>query len=228
MPHLQNWAPWLAAALLIVGPVPGVGKQPSADTIVAEVVQAMGGTGRLEALRTLRFEYSAHGPGNPATWEIVRPNLVRKEIAGEFILIFDGHRAGFLQKHREDGTYANPYLVPKEDWHHFEMDIALWVPAFLDYAASYAGKTDVDGHPAYLLTVSLPMGGDAAYVIDAQTFLPVRVDLPDWGLQRRQGDFREVEGFLFPHRFWDASNPANVTVLENLKVNQVLDRNQGT
>jgi hypothetical protein len=187
----------------------------------------MGGSGHLETLKTLKFEYRSPGRDEFLKWEIIRPNLVRKEREGELVLLFDGQRAGFLEGPvQEDGTLEGPHLVPEEDWHHFEMDIALYIPAFFDHPAVHAGRTTVDGDPAHLLRVALPMGGIAVYAIDAESFLPIRVDLPDWDLQQRLGDFREVGGILYPHRFWSASDPSQVTVLENLEVNGELDRSR--
>jgi hypothetical protein len=185
----------------------------------------MGGSGHLETLRTLRFEYRSQGRDRPLKWEIIRPNLIRKEREGDIVLLFDGRRAGFLEGPvQEDGRPEGPHLVPEGDWHHFEMDIALYIPVFFDIPAEHVGRTTVDGDPAHLLRVTLPMGGVVVYAIDAESFLPVRVDLPGWDLQRRLGDFREVGGILYPHRFWDASDPTQVTVLEKLGVNVELDR----
>jgi len=67
------------------------------------------------------------------------------------------------------------------------------------------------------------MGGVAAYAIDAESFLPVRVDLPAWNLSQHPGDYREVGGILLPHRYSGAADPSSVTVLEEVRVNAKLD-----
>ena len=60
-------------------------------------------------------------------------------------------------------------------------DIALYIPAYLEFPAELVRHTTVPGDPAYLVRVTLPMGGIAVYALDAGSFLPVRVDPPDWG-----------------------------------------------
>jgi len=67
------------------------------------------------------------------------------------------------------------------------------------------------------------LGGVAIYSIDAESYLPMRVDLPDWGLQQRFGDYREVGGVLYPHRIWYASDSTQVVIVENLRVNLPLE-----
>jgi hypothetical protein len=118
----------------------------SVEEIIDRCAQAIGGSGHLETLKTLRFEYRSQGRDRPLKWEIIR--------------------------------------------------------------------------------VTLPMGSVAAYAIDAESFLPVRVDLPGWDYRQRLGDFREVGGIFYPHRFWDASGPEKVMVLEQLAVNFELDHSR--
>ena len=114
--------------------------------IITHTAEAMGGSdNRLPELRALRFAELA--PGGPTTvWAIRRPGLVRKEREGAWTLLFDGQRAGYLEgPRRPDGTLEGPHLVSEGDWRDFEMDIALYVPAFLEYPAAYVGDTTVEG-----------------------------------------------------------------------------------
>jgi hypothetical protein len=192
----------------------------TAEDIVARCAEAMGGEGGIQTLRTLSFRLSSPNRPQQLLWEIARPNFVRKERAGDLILVFDGNRAAFLQAPpNEDGTPGEPHVVDQADWHHFEMDIALYVPAFFDYPAAYVDTTSVNGSSAYLLQVDLPMGGVAAYAVDAESFLPTKVALPDWDYEIFPGDYREVGGFLYFHEYRTGADPENVTVLEDLEVN---------
>lgn len=213
------------AAITVLGASPLASQDVSVQDVVARCARAMAPAGNTKDLRTLRFETLTPGRDRGLKWEIIRPNLVRKEREGALVLLFDGRRAGYLEGPRlPDGTLQGPHLVPQAAWHDFEMDIAIYIPAFFDFPAEYAGRTTVDGSPAHLLRVTLPMGGVVVYAIHAESFLPIRVELPEWGFQQNMGDFRAVGGFLLAHRYWAAANPAELTVLQDVAVNADLAR----
>jgi len=204
-------------------PQPAVSQTPSVSDIVARCAGAMAPGGDVDDLRSLQFETRGSGGGPPTSWEIVRPNLVRKTREGAFVLVFDGSRAGFLQGPRqEDGTLQGPHLVPEAEWFDFELDIALYVPAFFDFPAEYAGLTEVGGKTAHLLRVVLPLGGVVVYAVDAGSYLPIQVEQRAWGYARRLEDFREELGFVLPHRYWSPSDSTQVTTLDHLVVNPEL------
>jgi hypothetical protein len=209
--------------LCALAPQPAHSQAPSVSDLVARCARAMAPRGSIDGLRTLRFETVGAGGGVPTSWEIVRPNLVRKTREGAWVLVFDGSRAAYLEgPRREDGTLRGPHLVPEGEWADFELDIALHVPAFFDFPAEYAGTAEVDRRTAYLLRVTLPRGGVVVYGLDAEGYLPVQVELPSWGYVRRFGDFREHGGFILPHRYWSPSDSSQVTTRQNLVVNQKL------
>ncbi len=108
------------------------------------------------------------------------------------------------------------------------MDIALYVSAFLDFETTYAGQTVVDGSPAHLLRVILPMGGVVIYAVDASSYLPVRVDLPEWGVHQRLGDFQLANGVLYPARIWNASDASGASVVKKISVNTDVNRDRFT
>jgi hypothetical protein len=190
--------------------------------IVARSARALGGTDGLPALKTLSFQVVTKGrPGT--AWEISRPNRVRKEREGAWVLLFDGHRAGYLDGPvREDGTKEGPHLVPAVEWGDFEMDIALYVPAFLEYPAEYLGETAVEGSRAHLLQVTLPLGGLVDYAIDAESWLPVMVRLPAWDYALLLSGFKDFGGLRLPTLYRSPSDPETVTELVQLEVNPVL------
>jgi len=194
---------------------------------VIRCAKAMAGSESLENLKTLRFEARNSGQKQSLKWEIIRPNLLRKERERAFVLLFDGRRAGYLEgPNLENGTLQGPHLVPQDDWHHFELDIAIYIPAFFEFPSDYAGIATVSGSRAHLLRVTLPMGGVVTYAIHAKSFLPIRVDIPAWNYQRMMGDFKRVGGFFLPHKYWDPSDSSQVTVLKNLTVNADLGKDR--
>jgi hypothetical protein len=205
------------------------GQPPTAEEIVANCAEAMGGEQGIQALKTLRFQLGSANQPQRWLWEIARPNFVRKERAGDLVLVFDGNKAAFLQAPpNDDGSPSEPHVVPEEEWHDFEMDIALYVPAFFDYPATYVDTISVNGAAAHLLQVNLPLGGVAAYAVDAESFLPLKVALPAWDYEIYLDDYREVGGYLYFHEYWTAADPENVTVLENLEVNVELPADRFT
>jgi hypothetical protein len=193
------------------------------NEIIAACGRAMGGPDGVESLHSLSFRETGHGPGRDLLWEIRRPNLVRKERPGELVLVFDGMRAAFLEGPPLDsGALDQPHVVPAEHWHHFEMDIALYIPAFFDYPARYGGLTRVDGAAAHVIEVTLPMGGEVIYRVDAESSLPLTVALPAWSLERVFGDWREVDGSQVPGAYWSPSDPDSVTRMVDIAVNREL------
>lgn len=192
----------------------------TAEDVVTRCAAAMGGDAGIETLRTLSFQIRSADNPQPMAWEIERPNMVRKQREGVLVLVFDGERAAFVEAPPDDdGTPGEPRVVNEEDWHHFEMDIALYVPAFFDYPATYVDTITVRGAISHLLQVDLPMGGVVQYAVDAASFLPSRVILPAWEYDRHLGDYREVGGLLYFHRYWSGDDEAGATEIEELQVN---------
>jgi hypothetical protein len=166
---------WLLVALAASIPLPLSAQELSLEEIVNRCAQPMGGSGNLESLETLRFEHRSLGSDVSTKWEIVRPNVVRKEREGEWVLLFDGYRAGYLEGPvREDGTKEGAHLLSEDHWKDFEMDMALYVPAFFDHPAEYEDAEVIDEKDAHLLRVTLPLGMVVEYAIDAESFLPIR------------------------------------------------------
>lgn len=190
------------------------------QTIVDRCGKALGVSSDSQALQTLSFVRRSGDPTRDEYWEIRRPNLVRRTRPERFVLVFDGQRAGFLEgPPEEDGTLRGPHLLPAEHWPHFEIDIALYFPAFFDTPAVYKGLATVEGTTAHLLEVNLPLGGRVLYWLDVESSLPIKVAVPDWELEMIFGDWTEVEGFKVPQTCWDPSKPNDIAHLEEWKVN---------
>jgi hypothetical protein len=217
-----------AASVIGLTAILGLHSPASAQDITAAEVasrcaEAMGGEEGADGIRSLRFLLRRTDSARNIYWEIERPNKVRKERPGQLVLVFDGERAGFLEgPPREDGTLEGPHLVSEEDWHHFEMDIALFIPAFFDYTPEYLGRETTQGRPAHVLRVVLPMGGEALYWVDAETFLPHKVTLPDWGLEQFLGDWEEVDGITYFRSYWNSPDQSDLTRLDELRINEAL------
>lgn len=169
----------------------------TAEWLITECVQAMGGIEKIDKLETLRLTYLWPDHGL-IRYEIKRPNLVRM---GDN-LAFDGKQAFWINA---DGTRGE--MVPEEEWKDFEMDIAWYVPAFFDYPAEYMGTEIVDDIETHKLQVTLPLGAVMTYNLDAQTYLiyrassDVTIGDKEYHYERMYSDYRLVDGILYPHAF---------------------------
>ena len=124
----------------------------TAEHLVEECAQAMGGMEKIDGLETMRT--AQHWPDHGIIrYEIKRPNLVKM---GDD-LVFDGERAAWLTGE----------LVPEEEWKDFEMDIGWYVPAFFDYPAEYLGTEVIDNIETHILRVTLPLGAVMTYNLDS-------------------------------------------------------------
>jgi len=192
----------------------------TAERLVEECIQAMGGMEKIDALETMRTVQ--HWPDHGLIrYEIKRPNLVKM---GDN-LVFDGERAAWLNKTNADGT---PELVPAEEWKDFEMDIGWFIPAFFDYPAEYLGTEVVDNIETYILQVTLPLGAVLTYNLDAETYLVYRtfsdvvIGDKEFHMERTYSDYRLHDGILYPHAFTYASRDGTevlTATMETLEFN---------
>jgi len=192
--------------------------------IVEACAEAMGGWERIRSLETVAFDYPPHAGGPPVEWEILVPNKVRREKEGEFILLFDGSKAGFLEGPWEKKeTSPDPGILPEAQWGVMELDLAPYLPAFFHLPWKSDGYGSSGDSRTHLIRVTFPLGGVAIYHIDAEIFLPVQIDFPQHDFSMYLGDFRDVGGILLPHRFTPTADPTRATVIENVRVDPDID-----
>ncbi len=194
------------------------------DEIIARSGEAMGYGEGFQELKKLRFQLHSDGKDGVTNWEISRPNLVRKEWDRGVVLVSDGDRAAFLAGPRDDnGDLKGPHMIPEEDWHHFEMDIALYIPAYFEYPAELVETTEYEGHSVHRISVKLPLGGMVIYLVDGKTFLPVNIRLPSWKYEIEPENWIEVDGFKVYRTARSPSHPDHGSTLENVEVNPELN-----
>jgi len=222
----RSWGRTLLAVPAVIGVTLVACAQETAERIVARSADAMGGSEMIAALTTLRIRTVYPDHAYPVISEIRRPNQMRTEGVGEYVLVFDGQRGAFLERApAEDGTPQGPELIDTKYSRDFELDIAFAFPAFFDYPSEYLGREVVDGVETHKLVVELPLGVPMTYFIDADTYLPLKaraditVDGTEYHPERVYGDYRETEGFLYPRTFtyfWlpDDVNEASVEAVD--------------
>ena len=145
--------------------------EPSKDEIIQRAWTAMFGNAKNEDIRSLYVESFFHGSTTPSRQTVKRPNLFRNEVSSG-VLVFDGKRAAWVERQPdESGKPQGPEVLDQAHWRHFEVDIALLLPAFFDYPSESLGKEAVEGADAYKIRVTLPLGGKVIYFVDAASFL---------------------------------------------------------
>jgi hypothetical protein len=186
----------ISVAYLLIACQP---RSMTAERLIDECAQAMGGIEQINSLETMRFVQHWPDHAGLIRYEIMRPNRARMGDS----LVFDGEQASWLPGMSADGTL----LVPQEEWKDFEVDIAWYFPAFFDYPAEYMGTEVVDDVETHVLQVALPLGGVMTYNIDAQTYLVYRVTAhvtlygQEYHPERTYSGYRMVDGILYPHAF---------------------------
>ena len=144
------------------------------EDIIGKAWKAMFGELRDMDIKSIYVEGYFHGRSVPSRMTIKRPNLFRNETTSG-ILVFDGQRAAWIKREPDkDGNPQNPELIVPAQWRHFEVDIAMAFPAFFDYPSEFKGIEKVNGSDTYRLYVTLPLGANVMYFIDAKSFLVTR------------------------------------------------------
>lgn len=203
-------------------------RQPSAERIVALTAEAMTGGGRIEDLTTLRIRMVYPDHDYPVVTELRRPNRLRTEGVGSYVLVFDGERGAFLERPlAEDGTPQGPELIDPKYLKDLELDIAFVFPAFFDHPSEYLGREVAEGVETHKLSVVLPLGVRTIYFIDAATYLPIKVvaDVTVEGTEYHPGrvfsDYEDHGDMMYPRSvtYWWVADDVETAVVETVEVN---------
>jgi hypothetical protein len=203
------------------------GEAPTAERIVARVASAMTAGSEIEDLKTLRIRMVYADHEYPVVTEIRRPNRMRTEGVGNYVLVFDGERGAFLESPpAEDGTPQDPALVDSRYLRDLELDIAFAFPAFFDYPAEYLGRELVNGVESDKLGVTLPLGVRMTYFVNTESHLPVRVladvtvDGTEYHPGRAFSDYEDWGGLMYPRTvtYWWMPDGVETAVVESVEV----------
>jgi hypothetical protein len=203
-------------------------RQPTAERIVAMTAEAMGGAVRIEDLRTLRVRMVYPDHEYPVVTELSRPDRMRTEGVGNYILVFDGVRGAFLERPpAEDGTQQGPELIDSKYLRDLELDIAFLFPAFFDHPSEYLGREVAEGVETHKLGVILPLGIRTVYFIDAESYLPIKmvadvtVDGTEYQPGRIFNDYVEQGGMMYPRTiaYWWIADHVETAVVDLVEVN---------
>jgi len=222
---LKPGVPIVAVALTALIPAC---QKPTAERIVARTADAMAGGGRIEDLRTLRVRMVYADHAYPVITELSRPNHMRTEGVGSYVLVFDGVRGAFLERPpAEDGTPQGPELLDAKYLRDLELDMAFLFPAFFDHPSEYLGREMAEGVDTHKLSVTLPLGIRTTYFVDAETYLPVKMlaDVTVEGTEYHPGrifsDYVDQGGLMYPRTitYWWTGDDVETAVVELVETN---------
>jgi outer membrane lipoprotein-sorting protein len=165
----------LAAVAAIAAP------PPSADDVVAKSVEARGGLQKLHAVQSLRMtgSMSMGAMEMPLVLEWKRPSFYRAEFTLQgktAVQAYDGQQAWVIPPVDERRPQALPPEAAKQMAQQADVEGAL-----IDYKAKghkveLVGREKRDGTDVYRLKLTRRSGDVEQYLIDATSWLPVRVE----------------------------------------------------
>ena len=213
----------------------------TADEIVASYVKAIGGTEKLEAIKTLKKSGKyTFGSGLEAkvVEESKRPDMVRQELVLQGMVgvnAYDG-KTGWKIEPWQGKKDVEP--LGEEEMKQIVEDADFDGP-LVNYKAKgntveLVGTEPVEGTDAYKLKVTLK-GGDVQYFfMDTDYFVPIKVEKTRMirGAPRESetaiGDYKEVAGVYVPHSYEvgqkGSANRAKL-VYDKVEANVTLDDN---
>jgi outer membrane lipoprotein-sorting protein len=196
----------VVAFLLLLSSLRAAAATPSAAEIVRKHLDAIGGA-RWQRVDSLLITGS--GAFGTVTWAWKKPDRIRteeREPAGRtLVTAFDGKSAWI----------SNPFQDPKpramtpEETRQWRAGLAIRSDLLdlpKDATVEVVGNENVDGRPAWKLSLRRDSADEVFLWIDAKTFLLVqraRTMNAPWGGSRTPvtplRDYRNVEGLMIPH-----------------------------
>jgi hypothetical protein len=181
----------------------------SVDGLITRSLEARGGLARLRAIRSVRMtgEISMGESEAPIVIEIKRPVSVRSELKLEGAVLVqacDGKDAWGIAP-----GDLGPQRLPPEMAQDVAARADLEGP-LADYAArglqvQLLGERELDLGEAHVLRVTRKSGETEDYFIDAESFLPVRIEQhrkvrgKDLVVETTLDDYEEAGGVMWPH-----------------------------
>ena len=218
---------FVLAASLLFSQEKAASSEPSARQIVEKCVKALGGSKSVSDLQTLRVSaiYPDHGT-TPLVVELKRPNFSRNP---GIDMVFDGKTAVMRKGNKNN---PKPIVIDEGDLVDFEVEIGNFIPAFLDYPATYLGKEEMEGKLAYKLQVVFPRGAKMVYFIDSEGFLPLKA-VAEFTMrgtriraERLFSNYKKVGGLWFPHTFTyqGRSKEVQTATVTKMEVNPIFPK----
>ncbi len=223
----------LAACALLASPV--LAAELTVDEIIAKNIEAKGGRAALDNVKSLKMSgrmTMGGGMEAPLTVELKRPNKARIEFTFQGmtgIQAYDGETGWFVMPFAgkpDPEKMSEDQLMQMEE--QADIDGVLVDYAKKGHTVELAGKEDVDGTPAYKLTVTKKNGQIEHHFVDAEYFLELKVESKrdfqgtEVEMEAVMGDYKEVAGLMMAHSIDQRAKgaPAGQTItIEKIEIN---------
>jgi outer membrane lipoprotein-sorting protein len=230
----------LFVALLIL---PVCAFAQTTEEVIAKYIEARGGLAKIKSLQTERLPGTilfAPGVEGPFVVERERPNKMHMEASFRdqtLIRVCDGKSSGWI--YNPFGPAAAVVPMNESDLRNIQEEADFEGP-FIDYKAKgnkleYAGRTTVEGKPAYKIKLTNKNGEISYFSFDASSYFLVlwqgtrkNVDqeIP-WESHFR--DFREIDGLEYPFLI-ESSSPGTELVqkvmVDKIEVNVTISESR--
>lgn len=195
----------LVASVALVSPVFG----QTADEVVAKSVAARGGLAAVKAIQAVRMTgvMRMGDQDAPIVVEITRQGALRTDLTlpeGRLTQAWDGTTAWGLAP-GEGEAERLPREAAAQMAQQADLEGVLVDHQAKGHRVELMGKEAANGSEVFRLRVTLKTGEVDDYLLDAKSFLPVRVESKrELGGRRFEGDavlgdYREVGGWQWPH-----------------------------
>jgi len=183
----------------------------TAEEIVAKYIKTVGGSDKIQAVKTLRKMGTYNGGGGfeaPILEENKRNNMVREEFSLQGLTAvnaYDGH-TGWKIEPWQGKKDAEP--LGEEEMKQIVEDSDFDGP-LVNYQqkgnkVEYVGMEPVEGTDAFKLKVTLAGGDVRYYFMDTDYYVPIKIETKRMirGAEREYetslGDYKEVNGWYMP------------------------------
>jgi outer membrane lipoprotein-sorting protein len=184
---------------------------PTADSLIAQSLDAMGGRDTLEGVETARITGTMNmgGMEAPFLYEWKAPDKVRIEFTIQGMTgtqAYDGETGWMVMPFMGK---TDPEKMSPEDTEQIKDDAdfrgPLYNPESKGYAVEYAGEEEVEGTPAYKLTLTKENGDVSTVFLDKEYLLEIKqednrtIRGQKMEMETSIGDYKEVAGLLLAH-----------------------------
>ncbi len=182
----------------------------TADELIAKSFAARGGRDQLQAVKTVRMTgtMSRGTMEAPIVVEMKRPASMRSEVTFQgspAVQATNGTQAWMIPPMSDAQPQALPAEAAREMRAQADMDGPLFDYQRKGHQVELLGKEGIEGKEAYRLKLTRQDGRVEHYLLDAESFLPIRVESwPTIAGEEISGeailsDYRDVGGVLWPH-----------------------------
>ena len=197
----------LAALLLLAMPM----QAQTADDIIAKYIARVGGIEKIKAAQSLRRTGTFIGGGGfeaIVVQENRLPNLVREEFSLQGMTAINAWDGKEGWKINPFGGKKDAETLSEDEMHGILLDADFDEP-LVGYKekgnkAELVGTDQIEGTEVYKLRLTLPNGDIRHYYMDADSYVPIRMEEKrivrgaEQEFETTLGDYKPVNGWLMP------------------------------